>query len=82
MVPLRRRGERSLKPSRFLLAGEKPACFLNPKAGAYGFLNTQSDLFWGSTLSLSITEMEMFSRINSELDMKLQVGLPAASLMI
>jgi hypothetical protein len=44
MVRLRRRGERSLKPSRFLLAGEKPACFLNPKAGAYGFLNIQADL--------------------------------------
>jgi len=43
-VPLRRRGERSLKPSLFCLAGEKEACFLNPKAGAYGFLNTQPDL--------------------------------------
>jgi len=27
MVPLRRRGERSLKPSLFCLAGEKEACF-------------------------------------------------------
>ena len=44
-VPLRRRGERSLKPSLFCLAGAKEACFLNPKAGAYGFLNTQPDLF-------------------------------------
>jgi hypothetical protein len=26
-VPLRRRGERSLKPSIFFLAGEKDACF-------------------------------------------------------
>ena len=45
MVPLRRRGERSLKPSLFCLAGAKKACFLNPKAGANGFLNTQPDLF-------------------------------------
>jgi len=35
-VPLRRRGERSLKPSIFFLAGR--CVFLNPKAGAYGFL--------------------------------------------
>jgi hypothetical protein len=42
--------------------------FLNPKAGAYGFqagaygfLNTQPDLSWDSTLALFITEMEMLS---------------------
>jgi hypothetical protein len=29
-VPLRRRGERSLKPSLFCLAGGKEACFWNP----------------------------------------------------
>jgi len=36
-------GKRSCSPSE-VLVGAKEACFLNPKAGAYGFLNTQSDL--------------------------------------
>jgi hypothetical protein len=36
-------GKRSCSPSK-VLVGAKEACFLNPKAGAYGFLNTQPDL--------------------------------------
>jgi hypothetical protein len=40
MVPLRRRGERSLKPSIFCLAGEKDACFRihKPKLFDFSFL--------------------------------------------
>jgi hypothetical protein len=37
----------------------KACVFLNPKAGVYGFLNTQPDLSCYFSLSLSITEMEM-----------------------
>jgi len=37
-------GKQSCSPSE-VLTGAKEACFLNPKAGANGFLYTQPDFF-------------------------------------
>jgi hypothetical protein len=56
-----------MKPSLFCLAGAKEACFMNPKAGANGFLNTLPDLSLDSTLALYSTEVEILSHLVPEL---------------
>jgi hypothetical protein len=62
---LSQRGRRAKSETEHLLPRWGKRCvFLNPKAGAYGFLNTQPDLSLDSILVLSITEIKMLTAYN------------------
>jgi hypothetical protein len=63
-VPLHRRGERSLKPSMFCLAGAKDACFGIQKPEHTVF---SSPSLINSTLVLSVMEKEMLPSSKEEL---------------